>query len=116
MISLPAGTRIYLACGQTDMRRGFDGLAKMVQDVLREDPFSGAVFAFRGKRGDLLKLLWWDTQGLCLFAKRIELGKFVWPRSSHEGAVTLTAAQLAMLVEGIDWRMPRRTWQPELAG
>lgn len=79
MIGLPAGTRIYLACGPTDMRRGFDGLALLVQEVLAQDPFSGALFAFRGKRGDLIKLLWWDTQGLCLFAKRLEQGRFIWP-------------------------------------
>ena len=68
MINWPAGIRIYLACGHTDMRRGFDGLALMVQEVLAQDPFSGALFVFRGKRGDLIKLLWWDSQGLCLFA------------------------------------------------
>ena len=74
MIALPSGGRIYLACGHTDMRRGFDGLAVMVQEVLTHDPHSGALFAFRGKRGDLLKLLWWDGQGLCLFAKRLVKG------------------------------------------
>ena len=65
MIALPAHGRIYLACGSTDMRRGFDGLAVMVQEVLMQDPHSGALFAFKGKRGDLIKLLWWDGQGLC---------------------------------------------------
>ena len=72
MIALPAHGRVYLACGSTDMRRGFDGLAVMVQEVLMQDPHSGALFAFKGKRGDLIKLLWWDGQGLCLFAKRLE--------------------------------------------
>ena len=115
MIALPAGGRIYLACGHTDMRRGFDGLAVMVQEVLTHDPHSGALFAFRGKRGDLLKLLWWDGQGLCLFAKRLERGRFVWPMAST-GTVSLTKAQLAMLMEGIDWRAPVRSWRPELAG
>ena len=74
MIALPTHGRVYLACGSTDMRRGFDGLAVMVQEVLMQDPHSGALFAFRGKRGDLIKLLWWDGQGLCLFAKRLEEG------------------------------------------
>jgi transposase len=71
MISIPAGIRIYLACGHTDMRKGFDGLAVLVQEVLAQDPYSGALFIFRGRRGDLIKLLWWDTQGQCLFAKRL---------------------------------------------
>jgi transposase len=73
MIPLPANGRIFLACGATDMRRGFDGLAVMAQEVLAQDPHSGALFAFRGKRGDLVKLLWWDGQGLCLFAKRLAM-------------------------------------------
>jgi len=115
MIGLPAATHIYLACGSTDMRRGFDGLALMVQEVLQQDPHSGAVFAFRGKRGDLIKLLWWDTQGLCLFSKRMEKGKFVWPMAAT-GGVSLTPAQLSMLLEGIDWRAPVRSWRPSLAG
>ncbi len=115
MISIPAGVRIYLACGATDMRRGFDGLAVMVQEVLAQNPHSGALFAFRGKRGDLIKLLWWDGQGLCLFAKRLEKGRFVWPISAT-GTVSMTTAQLAMLLEGIDWRAPIRSWRPELAG
>lgn len=115
MIALPTHGRVYLACGSTDMRRGFDGLAVMVQEVLMQDPHSGALFAFKGKRGDLIKLLWWDGDGLCLFAKRLERGRFVWPRA-EEGVVVLSRAQLSMLLEGIDWRMPRRTWRPELAG
>lgn len=115
MIPFPANGRIYLACGATDMRRGFDGLAVMAQEVLAQDPHSGALFAFRGKRGDLVKLLWWDGQGLCLFAKRLEKGRFLWP-SAATGTVSLTGAQLAMLLEGIDWRAPTRSWRPELAG
>ena len=85
------------------------------QTVLGQDPFSGHVFCFRGRRGDLVKLLWWDGDGLCLFAKRLERGRFVWPRAA-EGVVMLSRAQLSMLLEGIGWRMPRRTWRPELAG
>jgi transposase len=110
---LPAGTRVYLACGVTDMRKGFDSLAALVQTVLAQDPYSGAVFAFRGKRGDLLKLLVWDGQGLCLYAKRLERGRFVWPQSVN-GTVSLTPAQLSMLAEGIDWRMPAWTARPEV--
>ena len=77
--------------------------------------FPVTVFCFRGRRGDLVKLLWWDGDGLCLFAKRLERGRFVWPRA-EEGVVVLSRAQLSMLLEGIDWRMPQRTWRPELAG
>jgi len=69
---LAAGTRIWIVAGVTDMRRGFVGLSGMVQTALKENPFSGQVFVFRGKRGDLIKLLWWDGDGLCLFAKRLE--------------------------------------------
>ena len=111
MIGLPANTRVWLAAGRTDMRRGFDGLSIMAQDVLKQDPFSGAIFCFRGRRGHLIKILYWDGQGFCLFAKRLERGHFVWPQATS-GAVSLTPAQLSMLLEGIDWRMPQRTWQP----
>jgi len=112
MIGWPSGTRIWLAAGVTDMRRGFDGLAAIVQHKLTADPFGGHVFVFRGRRGDRVKLLWWDGDGLCLFAKRLERGHFIWPQAT-EGAIHLTVAQLSMLLEGIDWRRPERTWQPE---
>src|SRR5690242_20125430 len=105
MNALPAGTRVWLAAGATDMRKGFDSLAAQAQTVLGQDPFCGHVFCFRGRRGDLVKLLWWDGDGLCLFAKRLERGRFVWPRA-EEGVVVLSRAQLSMLLEGIDWRMP----------
>lgn len=85
------------------MRKGFDGLAAQVRNILQLDPFSGAVFLFRGKRGNRLKALVWDGSGLCLYAKRLERQKFVWPRAS-DGAVRLSGAQLAMLIEGLDWR------------
>lgn len=115
MLVPPPGTRVYLACGVTDMRKGFDGLAAQVQTVLAQDPYGGALFLFRGRRGDLVKALWWDGQGLVLLAKRLENGRFVWPTIAREGAVTLTTAQLAMLLEGIDWRMPAWTARPEAA-
>lgn len=114
MIGLPSGTRIWLAAGLTDMRKGFDGLATLAQSALAQQPFSGHVFVFRGRRGDIIKLLWWDGQGMCLFAKRLEKGRFIWPQA-QSGSVSLTPAQLSMLLEGIDWRMPVRTWQPTLA-
>lgn len=115
MIVLPSGARIWLARGYTDMRKGMDGLAMLAQQVLAEDPFGGALFAFRGKRGGLIKLLWFDGQGLCLFSKRLEKRHFQWP-VTETGRVSLTPAQLSMLLEGIDWRMPARVRRPELAG
>jgi transposase len=85
------------------MRKGFDGLTALVQQVLQQDPFGGQLFLFRSRRGDRLKAVWWDGTGLCLFAKRLERGSFVWP-AVKEGALVLTNAQLAMLIEGLDWR------------
>jgi transposase len=114
MIGLPLGTRVWLGAGVTDMRKGMDGLAALVQTTLAKNPFSGHVFAFRGKRGDLVKLLWWSGDGMNLYAKRLERGRFVWPQASS-GTVHLTSAQLSMLMEGIDWRRPQFSWQPERA-
>jgi transposase len=115
MIPVPAGVRVWLAAGHTDMRKGFDGLALLVQETLKRDPHDGQLFVFRGKRGDLIKLFWHDGQGSCLFAKRLERGRFIWPSTIGE-PVTITAAQLGYLLEGIDWRAPQRTYRPELAG
>jgi transposase len=114
MISLPSGTSIWIAAGVTDLRRGFTGLSAIAQTVLEQNAFSGHVFVFRGKRGDLIKLLWWDGDGLCLFAKRLERGRFVWPQAD-KGTVSLSRAQLSMLLEGIDWRRPIRTAAPAIA-
>ena len=108
---VPAGTRIWLAAGVTDMRKGFTGLSALVQNALANSPFCGHLFVFRGRRGDLLKVLWWDGTGLCLMAKRLERGRFIWPQA-HSGSVSLSAAQLSMLLEGIDWRHPVRTAAP----
>ena len=91
-----------------------DSLATKVQMALSEDPFCGHVFAFRGRRGDLIKLLWSDGDGMCLLTKRLERGRFVWPQA-ETGTVLLSTAQLSMLLEGIDWRRPERTWQPRMA-
>ena len=114
MMGLAAGTRIWIVAGMTDLRRGFVGLSAVVQTALQENPFSGQVFIFRGKRGDLIKVLWFDGDGLCLFAKRLERGRFIWPQAAS-GTVSLTPAQLSMLLEGIDWRRPVRTQTPQLA-
>jgi transposase len=103
MMKLAVGTRIHLACRPTDMRKGFNGLVADVSNVLRADPFSGHAFVFRGKRGDYLKILYWDGTGLCLFAKRLEKYRFVWPPVIDE-CLQLTQGQLSLLIEGIDWR------------
>ena len=108
MIGLPTGTRIWIAAGVTDMRRGFHGLSAQVQTVLEQQPFSGQVFVCRGRRGDIVKLLWFDGDGLCLLSKRLERGRFVWPHAKS-GSVSLSRAQLSMLLEGIDWRAPVHT-------
>jgi transposase len=112
MITLPQHTPIWIAAGVTDLRRGFLGLSALVQSNLEQSPMSGHVFVFRGRRGDLIKLLWFDGDGLCLFAKRLERGRFVWPQATS-GSVALSRAQLSMLLEGIDWRRPQRTWNPQ---
>lgn len=115
MIPVPANTKVWLAASVTDMRKGYASLAAQAEKVLKLDPFAGHLFVFRGRRGDLIKVIWWDGQGACLFSKRLERGKFVWP-ATKEGKVSLSPAQLAMLLEGIDWRTPGRTWRPLRAG
>jgi|SRR5882672_1387989 transposase len=109
MITVMPGTKVYLCCRPADMRRGFNGLAADVASVLRQDPYSGHLFLFRSRRADYLKILHWDGTGLCLFAKRLETGKFVWP-PIVDGAMVLTAAQMSVLVAAMDWR---RTVAPE---
>ena len=116
MISLDSGLRIYLACGVTDMRKGMTGLAMLVQQSLLEDPFSGAVFAFRGRRAGLIKLIWHDGVGLCMLSKRLERGQFAWPTAATSGRIMLTPAQLAALLDGCEWRAPVPRRRPELAG
>ena len=120
MIAFPPGVRVWLATGHTDMRKGFPSLALQVQEVLRRDPLSGHLFCFRGRRGDLIKVIWHDGQGACLFTKRLERGRFVWPstlpRTDADRSVTITPAQLGYLLEGIDWRLPQHTWRPQAAG
>ncbi|HME84352.1 MAG TPA: IS66 family insertion sequence element accessory protein TnpB [Roseiarcus sp.] len=115
MIGLTGDVRVWLATGHTDMRKGFNGLALLVQETLKRNPHDGNLFVFRGRRGDLLKVIWHDGQGACLFTKRLERGRFLWP-SMADGVVTISAAQLSYLLSGIDWRMPQKTWRPEAAG
>ena len=115
MIPVPTGVRVWLAVGRTDMRRGMNGLALQVQETLGRDPFAGDLFVFRGARGDLIKILWHDGLGVSLYAKRLERGRFVWPSASN-GRVAISAAQLAYMLDGIDWRNPVHTFRPERAG
>lgn len=117
MMMLPPGVKVHIAAGVTDMRKGMDGLAMMVQGVLHEDPFSGHLFAFRGRKANLIKIVFWDGNGLCLFAKRLDQGGFIWPQVDDRGGrLVLSSAQLSLLIEGIDWRAPERVWRPERAG
>ena len=113
MIQPPAGAKIYLAAGVTDMRKGMPGLAALVKESLGKAPYSGDVFVFRGRRGDLIKVLWFSGDGTNLYLKRLERGRFVWPAAT-EGTALLSAAQFAMLCEAIDWRAPERTWWPAI--
>jgi transposase len=115
MIPVPSGVRVWLATGYTDMRKGFGSLAILVQETLKCDPHSGQLFVFRGRRGDLIKVIWHDGQGACLFTKRLERGRFIWP-SASDGSAVISSAQLGYLLEGIDWRMPQKTWRPQAAG
>ena len=115
MIVPPSGVRVWLAGGVSDMRSGMNGLTLQIQEGLRRDPHAGDLFVFRGRRGDLIKIVWHDGLGLSLYAKRLDHGRFIWPAPA-DGAVAISAAQLGYLLDGIDWRNPRQTWRPTAAG
>ena len=100
MIPVPTGVHVWLAVGYTDMRRGMNGLALQVQETLRRDPHAGDFYVFRGKRGNLVKILWHDGLGMSLYAKRLERGRFIWP-SPADGSIAITAAQLGYMLEGL---------------
>ena len=109
------GVRVYLACAATAMRKGIAGLSAIARDVLRQKPARGAVFAFRGWRGDRVELLYREGQGFCLCCKVLERGRFPWPAVT-DGSMRLTSAQLAMPWEGIAWRRPDRGVPPARTG
>ncbi|TQX83515.1 MULTISPECIES: IS66 family insertion sequence element accessory protein TnpB [Rhizobium] len=113
MNPFPMGTtvKVWLATGYTDMRRGFPSLALQVQEILKHDALSGHLFCFRGRRSDVIKIIWHDGLGACLFTRRLERGRFIWP-NVEGGAVTISTAQLSYLLSGIDWRNPQETWRP----
>jgi transposase len=115
MIPIASGIRVWLATGHTDMRRGMNSLSLQVQEVLLRDPHGGDLFVFRGKRGQLIKILWQDHIGMSLYSKRLERGRFIWP-SPADGVVAISASQLGYMLEGIDWRHPQQTWRPQAAG
>jgi transposase len=115
MISIPTGVRVWLVTGHTDMRSGFLRLSLLVQESLKRNPHAGDLYVFRGKRGDLIKIIWHDGLGACLFTKRLERGRFIWP-SMADGVVTISVAQMSYLLSGIDWRHPQETWRPQAAG
>ena len=116
LIPVPTGVRVWLATGYTDMRRGFPSLGTPgAGGAASKDPLSGHLFCFRGRRSDLVKVIWHDGQGACLFTKRLERGRFIWPSVAGE-AVTISPAQLCYLLSGIDWRNPQETQRPTRVG
>jgi len=115
MIAIPSAAKVWLAVGHTDMRRGMPGLALQVQEGMGRDPHAGDLFVFRGRRADMVKIIWHDGVGMSLYVKRLDRGRFVWP-SPADGTVAISAAQLSYMLDGIDWRNPRHTWRPGLAG
>jgi transposase len=115
MIPVASGVRVWIATGHTDMRRGMNSLALLVQEAFKRDPHGGDLYVFRGKSGSLIKILWHDGIGMSLYAKRLERGRFVWP-STAAGVVSISPPQLAYMLDGIDWRNPQHTWRPTAAG
>lgn len=115
MLSLPSAIRIFLCTEPTDMRRGFDRLAEMVRQVIGQNPLSGHLFVFRSRRGDRLKLLYWDTGGFALWYKRLEKGRFPAPSRVGED-FHITARELAMMLEGLEESAVRRRIRFELPG
>lgn len=111
MIPVPVGMKVWLATGHTDMRKGFASLALLAQEVLKRDPLGGQLFCLRGRRGDLVKIIWHDGQAANLYVRRLERGRFLWP-SPADGVVAITPAQMGYLLSGIDWRNPVETWRP----
>jgi len=108
MISAGANVKVYVCAAPMDMRKGFDTLAAIVQNTLKKDPLSGHWFVFRNRKSDRLKLLLWDGTGLVLYYKRLDTGHFHWP-AIRDGIIHLSAAELSLLIEGVDWRRLEKT-------
>jgi len=117
MIGPTGAVRVMVATKPVDFRKGAEGLAALVRETMQADPFDGAIYVFRAKRADRIKLVFWDGTGVCLFAKRLEEGKFRWPKI-EDGVMRLSAAQFSALLEGLDWKRVRakETPAPALAG
>jgi transposase len=103
MIGPTGAVRVLVATKPVDFRKGAEGLAALVRETMQADPFSGAVYVFRAKRADRVKLIYWDGNGVCLFAKRLEDGAFRWP-NVQDGVMRLSAAEFSALLEGLDWK------------
>lgn len=116
MLKFDPNIRIFVAIGHTDMRKGFQKLGALANEIISEEIKGGALFVFRGRRADRIKILWYDGQGYCLYYKCLDSGKFMWPSSTSSKSLCITQGQLAMLIEGIDWRMPKWSSMPEYAG
>ena len=115
MLTLPQRVRIFLAAGSTDLRKSFDTLAQLSRDVLKEDPLSGHLFVFCNRRRNRLKILLWENSGFWLLCKRLEQGRFYWPDSTEQ-KIELSAAQLSLLLAGIDLKVTRqRAWYARVA-
>lgn len=118
MIGPTGAVRVMMATKPVDFRKGAEGLAALVRETMGADPFNGAVYVFRARRADRIKLIFWDGSGVCLYAKRLEDGEFRWPKV-EDGMMRLSAAQLSALLEGLDWRRvheARRARAPVQAG
>lgn len=115
MIPIASGVKVWIATGHTDMRRGMNSLALLVQEAFKRNPHGGDLYMFRGKNGKLIKILWHDGLGMSLYAKRLERGRFIWPQA-RDGVIPISMSQLAFMLDGIDWRNPVHTWRPSAAG
>jgi len=115
MIPIGSGVRVWIATGHTDMRRGMNSLALLVQEAFKRDPHGGDLYVFRGKSGKLMKILWHDGIGMSVYAKRLERGRLIWQLVT-DGVVSISLSQLACMLEGIDWRNPVHSWRPSAAG
>ena len=115
MIPIASGVKVWIATGHTDMRRGMNSLALLVQEAFNRDPHGGDLYVFRGRSGSLIKILWHDGLGMSLYAKRLERGRFIWPQPT-DGVISISMSQLAYMLDGIDWRNPVQTWRPSAAG
>ena len=116
MLNIASNIKIYICTGHTDMRKGVGSLSMLAESIVKEEFSSGAMFVFRGKSADKIKILWWDSQGFCLFYKCLDNGKFPWLKTEDKTSVGITRAQLSMLMEGVDWRNPRWSDPPLYAG